>query len=92
MALARQLFKQKQGELRLQVFDLLNQNRSIVRNVTDTYVEEVQSRVLNRYFTLSFVYNLRNFGAGFTPPSNNRFMRPDGGRDGQRGGGSRRNG
>jgi hypothetical protein len=91
MALARQLFKQKQGELRLQVFDLLNQNRSVVRNVTDTYVEEVQSRVLNRYFTLSFVYNLRKFGAGFTPPSNNnRFMRP-GGRDGQ-GGGFRRNG
>ncbi|GAB3888755.1 outer membrane beta-barrel family protein [Spirosoma agri] len=92
MALARQLFKQKQGELRLQVFDLLNQNRSIVRNVTDTYVEEVQSRVLNRYFTLSFVYNLRNFGAGFTPPSNNRFMRPGGGRNGQQGGGFRRNG
>ncbi|QHV99511.1 outer membrane beta-barrel family protein [Spirosoma endbachense] len=92
MALARQLFKQKQGELRLQVFDLLNQNRSVVRNVTDTYVEEVQSRVLNRYFTLSFVYNLRKFGAGFTPPSNNnRFMRP-GGRDGQGGGGFRRNG
>ncbi|MCK8492994.1 TonB-dependent receptor [Spirosoma sp. RP8] len=91
MALSRQLFKQKQGELRLQAFDLLNQNRSVVRNVTDTYVEEVQSRVLNRYFTLSFVYNLRNFGAGVTPPSNNRFMRP-GGRDGQGDRGFRRNG
>ena len=59
--LAKPLFKQKQGELRLQVFDLLNQNRSIIRNVTDTYTEEVQSRVLNRYFMVSFVYNLRNF-------------------------------
>ena len=59
--MSKQLFKQKQGELRLQVFDLLNQNRSIVRNVTDTYTEEVQSRVLNRYFMLSFVFNLRNF-------------------------------
>ena len=95
--LAKQLFKQKQGELRLQVFDLLNQNRSIVRNVTDTYTEEVESRVLNRYFMLSFVYNLRRFGAG--QPSQprtdedrqfrrmNRETSPEGGRgNGQRGG------
>ena len=70
-ALSRQLFKQKQGELRLQVFDLLNQNQSIVRNVTDTYTEEVQSRVLNRYFLVSFVYNLRRFGAGAQPNRSN---------------------
>lgn len=65
--LSRQLFKQKQGELRFQVYDLLNQNRSIVRNVTDTYTEEVQSRVLNRYFLVSFVYNLRRFSPGSSP-------------------------
>lgn len=62
LALSRQFFKNRQGELRLQVFDLLNQNRSITRNVTETYLEDVQSRVLNRYFMLSFVYNLRKFG------------------------------
>ncbi|WP_317168057.1 TonB-dependent receptor domain-containing protein [Spirosoma taeanense] len=89
VALARQLFKQKQGELRLQVFDLLNQNQSIVRNVTDTYVEEVQSRVLNRYFTISFVYNLRRFGAGVTPPQD-PFNRTNG-RQGRGQGGFRRN-
>ncbi|GAA4395759.1 TonB-dependent receptor [Nibrella viscosa] len=62
VALARQFFKGKQGELRLQVYDLLNQNRSLVRNVTETYIEDVQSRVLKRYFLLSFTYNLRKFG------------------------------
>lgn len=62
VALTRQLFKNKQGELKLQAFDLLGQNRSVVRNVTDTYLEDVRSRVLTRYFMLSFVYNLRSFG------------------------------
>ncbi|WP_266367012.1 outer membrane beta-barrel protein [Tellurirhabdus rosea] len=61
-ALSKQFFRNKNGELRLQAFDLLNQNRSIQRNVTETYVEDVQSRVLRRYFLLSFVYNLRKFG------------------------------
>lgn len=62
VALTRQLFKNKQGELKLQAFDLLKQNRSVVRNVTDTYLEDVRSRVLTRYFMLSFGYNLRSFG------------------------------
>ncbi|WP_460945367.1 TonB-dependent receptor domain-containing protein [Spirosoma daeguense] len=89
--LSRQLFKQNQGEIRIQAFDLLNQNRSIVRNVTDTYTEEVQSRVLNRYFMVSFVYNLRKFGAGVTPPRDPFQQRERGGNRGQ-GGGFRRNG
>jgi len=87
--LSRQLFKQKQGELRLQAFDLLNQNRSLVRNVTDTYTEEVQSRVLNRYFMLSFVYNLRSF-AGSAPALQPYDRRNRGDGNGTRGG--RRNG
>ncbi|WP_332369746.1 TonB-dependent receptor domain-containing protein [Spirosoma telluris] len=87
--LARQLFKQNQGEIRFQAFDLLNQNQSIVRNVTDTYTEEVKSRVLNRYFMISFVYNLRRFSAGITAPRD-PFQQQNGG--GQRnGGGFRRN-
>jgi len=61
-SLARQFFRNKQGELRLQVYDLLRQNRSVVRNVTDTYLEDVRSQVLTRYFLLSFTYNLRQFG------------------------------
>ncbi len=62
VALARQFFKGDTGELRLQVFDVLNQNRSLVRNTTDTYIEDVQSRILRRYLLMSFVYNLRKFG------------------------------
>ena len=60
--LARQFFANKRGELKLQAFDVLKQNRSVVRNTSDTYVEDVRSRVLQQYFLLSFTYNLRQFG------------------------------
>ena len=62
VALSKQLFKAKQGELRVQIFDLLNQNRSLIRNTSDAYIEDVQSQVLRRYGLLSFFYNLRKFG------------------------------
>lgn len=59
----RKFLKDNKGELRLGVFDLLGQNQSIVRNVTGEYIEETVSQVLQRYFMLTFTYNLRNFGA-----------------------------
>ncbi len=62
MAAGKKIFKKQQGELKLSVFDLLKQNRSIVRNVTETYIEDVQNQVLRQYFMLTFTYNLRNFG------------------------------
>jgi len=60
--LAYQLFAARQGELRLYAFDLLNQNRSALRTATDTYIEDVRSRVLPRYLLLSFTYQLKSFG------------------------------
>ncbi|PJJ52946.1 outer membrane beta-barrel protein [Hymenobacter chitinivorans] len=62
VGLTKQFLANQQAELKLQVYDLLNQNRSVVRNVTDTYLEDVRSRVLTRYLLLSFTYNLRKFG------------------------------
>jgi hypothetical protein len=60
--LAYQLFANRQGEVKLYTFDLLNQNRSAVRTTTDTYVEDIRSQVLTRYLLLSFSYQLRSFG------------------------------
>ncbi|PIY11018.1 MAG: hypothetical protein COZ18_04885 [Flexibacter sp. CG_4_10_14_3_um_filter_32_15] len=48
-------------KIKLTVFDLLNQNNSISRNVAETYVEDIQTQVLQRYFIVSFTYMIRNF-------------------------------
>lgn len=53
--------KDRRGELRLSVFDLLNQNNSIARNVTETYVEDVETVVLQQFVMLTFTYNIRHF-------------------------------
>jgi hypothetical protein len=60
--IAKQLFKKKEGEIRLSVFDLLNQNKSITRTVEQNFIEDIRSDVLKRYFMLTFTYNLRKFG------------------------------
>ncbi|WP_207497267.1 outer membrane beta-barrel protein [Aridibaculum aurantiacum] len=60
-SIGRMFLKNKQGEIKLTVFDLLNQNKSITRNVNQNYIEDVRTQVLQRYFMLSFTYNLRAF-------------------------------
>jgi hypothetical protein len=62
MAVAKKLFKGQKGEIRLSVFDLLNQNQSIYRTVAETYIEDVTTQVVKQYFMLTFTYNLKNFG------------------------------
>ena len=49
-------------EIKLTVFDLMNQNVSIDRNVTDVFVEDVRTQVLRQFFMLTVTYNLRRFG------------------------------
>ncbi|GAB3171838.1 outer membrane beta-barrel protein [Telluribacter humicola] len=66
MSIGKKVFANQRGEISLSVYDLLKQNVSIRRNVTDIYVEDVQSNVLQRYFMLTFTYNLRHFSGGAT--------------------------
>lgn len=76
VSVGKKFLKDKKGELKLSVFDLLKQNRSIARTVTEVYVEDVQSRVLRQYFMLTFSYKLKNFGnARLNNRPDNNFRR-----------------
>ena len=64
---SRQFLKNNKGELKFSVFDILKQNRSVSRNYTDNYVEDVQNTVLRRFFMLTFTYNLNKMGGRNMP-------------------------
>lgn len=55
------MFKNQQGILRFAVYDILKQNAGVSRSITQTYIEDRQTQVLQQYFLLSFIYNLRKF-------------------------------
>lgn len=60
--ISKTLFKAKQGLIKFQVFDLFNQNVSVNRTVMDNYTEDSETKVLQRYFMVSFSYFLNRFG------------------------------
>ncbi len=44
---------------KVMVYDVLNQNQSVKRVITDTYIEDREDLILKRYvmFTLSYKFN-----------------------------------
>lgn len=62
VAIGKKLLKDKRGELKASVFDLLKQNQSITRTVSGLDIIDERNTVLQQYFMLTFTYNLKNFG------------------------------
>ncbi len=77
-----QFLKSKAASVQLSVYDILNQRKSVSRNVTASYIEDVAYNSLARYGMLSFTYRFTTFKKGEEPKTN----REDGPR-GPRGGG-----
>jgi hypothetical protein len=63
ISIARKLFKNKQGCIRLTCYDILNQNKSIQYLVTDTYIASSRSSAVQRYATLSFTWSFNKFAS-----------------------------
>jgi hypothetical protein len=72
--------KNNKAELKVVIFDLLNQNNSISRTISDVAITDVFTNVLTRYGMLTFTYIIGNFKE--PEPSNNPWERgrPGGGR------------
>jgi hypothetical protein len=58
-SIAMQIFKKKDGEIKLSAFDLLKQNKSLSRSTGDNYIQDTRTNVIGRYILLSFTYNIR---------------------------------
>lgn len=74
-SIAKQVFKNKRGEIKAYVFDILNQNTSVYRNVAQNYIEDVRNLVLKRYFMLTFTLNINRMGGRSMPPMMERAAR-----------------
>jgi hypothetical protein len=60
--LSKLLFRQKQGTIKVRVFDLLNEGRGITHTTTDNYIEDISVNTLGRYVMVSFTYRFGTFG------------------------------
>lgn len=60
-SLAKQLFRDKSGEICLSVNDALDKNQSVFRIIEPTAIRDGQTRTIRRYVLLTFTYNLRKF-------------------------------
>jgi hypothetical protein len=61
-SVAKSFLKNKRGEVKFSVLDILNQNKGVNRNASTNYIEDSRYNVLNRYFLLSFTFSLNKAG------------------------------
>jgi len=59
MSLAKKLFANQAGEIKLGMNDLLAQNKNLTRTITSSYIQDSRNEVLTRYVMLTFTYTLR---------------------------------
>lgn len=60
--LGKKIFKNQRGEIQIGVNDVFNQNSAFSRSTGSGYTQNSWNNVIGRYYTIQFVYNLRNFG------------------------------
>ncbi|MDI1322726.1 MAG: outer membrane beta-barrel protein [Algoriphagus sp.] len=77
MSLGKKVLKNQRGEISIMVYDLFAQNANVRRNITETFIEDIQTNVLQRYFMLTFTYNIRRFSKGMDEDSYNDLYKSE---------------
>jgi hypothetical protein len=62
--LGKKFLKNQRGEVRVTASDVLEQNRSVSRSVTESYVQDSRDRTLTRYVQAVFTYTFSPFPTG----------------------------
>lgn len=63
-SLEKQILKQKNGIVRLKVYDILQQRSNIHRNVSSNFIRDTTTNTLTNYFIVHFVYRFNVFKGG----------------------------
>jgi hypothetical protein len=61
-SMAKGILKNRRGEFKLSVQDILNKNTGVTRSTNQGYITDEKYNVLQRYFLLSFTYSLNKSG------------------------------
>ena len=61
-SLSKQFMKYSRGEIKLSVFDILNENTGVNRTSNQNYIEDSRVNTLQRYFMVTFTYSLTKSG------------------------------
>jgi hypothetical protein len=59
ISLAKKLFTDQKGEVKVGVVDLLGQNKAVSHSVTESYLEDTRNEALTRYVMVNFAYTIR---------------------------------
>ena len=57
--LGKKFLKKEAGEIRVTATDVLKQNRSVSRSITEAYVQDSRDRTLARYVQAVFTYTFK---------------------------------
>ncbi|MBK9985395.1 MAG: outer membrane beta-barrel protein [Saprospiraceae bacterium] len=61
-SISRFVLPMDRGQIKLSIFDALDENRGLSRTSDINYIEEVRSNSIGRYVMLSFVYSIKGAG------------------------------
>ena len=64
LSAGKKFLKDDVAEISLNVYDLLAQNNNARQSISELYVEDQESTILEKYFIMTFTYNIRHFSPG----------------------------